>query len=137
MIKANSKMRKLILALLLTLSTSAMAEWTAVAGNSHFTSYIDIDSMRQSGDKVTMWIMYDYKTIERREGGSEKFFSALMNSEFDCKRETKRFLDVALYSGHMGQGKVVHAVRNINEKAVTIIPSSFDAGLFQMACGQR
>jgi hypothetical protein len=37
----------------------------------------------------------------------------------------------------MGQGKVVHAVRNINEKSTTIIPNSFDAGLFQIACGKK
>jgi hypothetical protein len=111
-----------------------MAEWTAIAGNSHFTTYIDTDSRQIQGDRVTIWYMLDYSSIQKRDGSNQMFNSSVIQGDFNCKKQYKRQLDVILYSENLARGSVVHAVRNINEKYISIIPGSIDAGLIKWAC---
>ena len=119
---------------LLVTSINVMAEWTAVAGNSHYTTYIDTDSRQIQGDRVTIWYMFDYSSVQKRDGSNQMFNSSVMQGDFNCKKQYKRQLDVILYSENLARGSVVHAVRNINEKYISIIPGSMDAGLIKWAC---
>ena len=118
----------------LTTSINVMAEWTAIAGNSHFTTYIDTDSRQIQGDRVTIWYMLDYSSVQKRDGSNQMFNSAVIQGDFNCNKQNKRQLDVILYSGNLAKGSVVHAVRNINERYISIIPGSMDAGLIKWAC---
>ena len=119
---------------LLVTSINVMAEWTAVAGNSHFTTYIDTDSRKIQGGRVTIWYMFDYSSIQKRDGTNQMFKSAVIQGDFNCYKQNKRQLDVILYSENLAEGSVVHAARNINEKYISIIPGSIDAGLIKWAC---
>ncbi len=111
-----------------------MADWTAVAGNSHFTTYIDTTSRQIQGNRVTIWYMLDYSSVQKRDGSNQMFNSAVIQGDFNCKKQYKRQLDVILYSENLARGSVVYAVRNINEKYISIIPGSMDAGLIKWAC---
>ena len=60
-----------LITLLLLSSGPAYAEWVDVGGNeSGMTVYVDSDSIRQKGNLVKMWQLYDYKTVQTRAGTS-------------------------------------------------------------------
>ena len=127
-------LRFLALIFLFAQSIDVMAEWTAVAGNSHFTAYMDTDSRKVIDGHVTVWYMFDYSTTQKRDGSNQMFNSAVIQGDFDCKKQNKRQLDVIFYSENLARGSVVHATRNINERYISINPGSIDAGLIKWAC---
>ncbi len=91
-------MKKLLVAVMLALvSTGAMAEWTAVSEDEELTHYVDLATIRKSGDKVKMWLLKDYKTVQEGAAG-EKYLSAKVQGGYDCKEEQWRLLAVTLFS---------------------------------------
>ena len=130
-------MKKIILFLLLTVSTNVFAEWTKVTNSSDgdITSYADFGTIKKKGNKVKMWSMYDFKTIQKFE--NYRYLSSLSRNEYDCEEETKRMLDFYWYLGNMRQGEIVYSEKNIKNEAISILPMSIYEGLFKIACGKK
>ena len=100
-------MKKLILAIALTaVSPSVMAEWTLIAVNSDYglNVYVDYATIRRNGDKVKMWRLYDYKTVQT--GIRREWLSDITQQEFDCQNESSKILATSWYSRNMGNGEV-------------------------------
>lgn len=74
------------------------------------TLYVDPDTIRRKGDRVTMWSLYDYKTVQTMEGDS--FLSRKVEGEYDCTEEIRRMIGVTVFSGNMGSGKVVYMMNS-------------------------
>ena len=81
-------MRKLLLLLMLVfISTSVMAEWTALKWNHEdggLTLYIDYTTIRKEGDRVKMLSLVDFEVVEKNE---VDLFSSRAQNEYDCKRK--------------------------------------------------
>jgi len=80
-------MHKAILIMLLAVvSSSAMAEWVSLgeSGDKTLTNYADPATIRKSGNRVKMWSLYDFKTVQVR------FRSVRLQIEYDCKEEEYR-----------------------------------------------
>ena len=129
--------KKLLLILALALiSTSVMAEWSPVSknGTTGVTGYLDFSTIRKSGDKVKMWSLFDYNSMQEIEG--VKFQSQKMQIEFDCKEEQSRNLYIILLSENMGSGKVVYN----NDAPYTfspISPGSISETMWKIACDKQ
>ena len=55
-------MKKLLLTLILAvMSSSAMAEWIAIHQDEEISTYANPATMRKSGNKVKMWVLFDQK----------------------------------------------------------------------------
>ena len=128
-------MKKLLVLLLLMVSTSVFAEWTEVGRNKKQTAYVDFGTIKKKGNKVKMWSLDDFNTIQKLE--NYRYMSSLGNYEYDCEEETVRMLDLHWYSGNMGQGEIVYSEKNIKGETVSIVPRSIDEGLFKIACGKK
>ena len=131
-------MKKVLVLLLLMVSTNIFAEWTRVGeGEDGYTTiYFDIQSIRKKGNKVKMWILYDFRVVQKSKSENVKYSSQINNSEYDCDEITRRILDFNWYSGNMGRGEVVFSSPNRKDEPRSIIPSSIDDGFFKIACSK-
>ena len=133
-------MKKIIILILLVVSTNVFAEWTEVgdsvhAGSKNVTSYADLETIKKKGHKVKMWILYDFKTAQN--AGNVRYLSAMIHNEYDCEEETLRILDLHTYLEGMGYGGVVYSETNIKYEAEAIRPGTIEKGLFKIACGKK
>ena len=130
-------MKKLTLLLLLMISTNVFAEWTEVSGNDALglTAYIDFGTIKRKGNKVKMWTMYDFKTVQKVD--NYRYLSLMTRFEYDCEEDAVRQLDIHIYSGNMKQGKTVDSVTNIKNEATSVRPDTIEETLFKIACGKK
>jgi hypothetical protein len=105
-------------------------------GNSDiFTTYANPATIRQSGDKVTMWCLYDFKEAQSAE--YVMFLSKQTQNEYDCKEELSREVTYILFSGNMGIGSVVPNSGSATTQWAPVIRWSVGETLWEIACGKR
>jgi hypothetical protein len=130
-------MRKLLLLLMLVfISTSVMAEWTAVKWNHEdggLTLYVDYTTIRKEGDRVRMLSLADFEVVEKNE---VDLFSSRAQNEYDCKEKEIRQLFYSLYSGSMGKGKMEHS-NSEHLKWMPVQPGSMEEAMWIVACGKK
>ena len=130
-------MKRLTLLLLLMISTNVSAEWTMVdkSSNGDTTAYVDSETIKRKGNKVKMWSMYNFKTIQEVAG--YRYLSSMTRYEYDCEEETRRQLDFYWYSGNMRQSEIVVSQTNIKDESTSVIPGSIDVSFLKVACGHK
>ena len=131
-------MKKIVLMMLLFASTNVLAEWTKVTESSThggFTAYADIQSIRKNGNKVKIWTLFDFKTVQTVN--NDRFLSSLARYEYDCFEETTRLLDFYWYSGNMKTGDIVYSAPNQTVQPKAVVPDSIDKHLLEVACGGK
>ena len=126
-------MKKLTLLLLLMVSPNVFAEWTRVISSKDGknTFYINFETIKRKDNKVKMWELVDFKTVEQ---GS---LSSLNRNEYDCEEETTRTLDLYYYSGNMKNGEIVISQSNIKEEPSSIRPDTIESVFYKIACNKK
>jgi hypothetical protein len=125
-------MKKLIVFVLLWLSTSASAEWTYAGANEDLVAYADMTTIRKRGNMVKMWRLYDFKNAQGSSDG-KSYLSSMSQYEYDCGGERHRILYVSWHSGRLGDGKVVNFSASSNTWN-PVTPGSIDQSLWNVAC---
>jgi hypothetical protein len=99
--------RLVVTALLLLSAGPAAAEWIPVVEMKARDGivYGDSESARRKGDLVTIWVLYDYRTMQTRHGQS--FVSMRAQNEYDCEKERVRSLAETRFSGNMASGEIL------------------------------
>jgi len=130
-------MKILSLILLLLVSTNVFAEWTRVADtfDGDITAYIDYGTIKKKNNKVKIWTLYDFKTVQQVE--KVRYLSEANRKEYDCREETLRVLDIYWHSKNMRTGEVIFSGTNFKHEAVSIVPGSVEETLFNIACGKK
>jgi hypothetical protein len=131
-------MIKLLLFLLLMVSTNVFAEWTKVtdSADGSFSVYVDYGFIKKKGNKVTMWYVYDFEKVQILIE-IIRYLSEARRDEFDCEEATVRRLDWYQYDENINkQGNVVNSWTNINYIS-SIVPNSIDDILLKVACGKK
>jgi hypothetical protein len=126
----------LLITLLLLSSRPAYAEWMTVSiiDQAEATVYVDPDTIDRKGDRVTMWELIDYETIQTVTGPS--FLSARLQREYDCAGDRHRTLALTKLSGNMGTGKVILITPN-EQKWEPVDPGSIAKHLWKFACDKK
>ena len=103
-------MTRLRLVLLLVLSSGPVyAEWVVLSPSDSaggYSVYVDPDTIRRTGDLVTMWHLADFKTPQTVNDVS--FVSLKMHAQYDCTYLRWRRLALMNFSGNMGSGEVAY-----------------------------
>jgi hypothetical protein len=97
------------------------------------TIYVDSDTIRRKGDRVTMWELIDYKTIQTEAGTS--YLSARAQREYDCAGDLHRTLALTKLSGNMGAGTVI-LTNSDEQKWEPVDPGSIGKRLWKFACNK-
>lgn len=132
-------MRAIVLAVVLSvLAGNAVAEWTRIGSGNGTTHYVDLSSIRRSGETARMWLLQDYQ--EQKNISSMKYLSGQYFSEFDCKNQRHQLLQLALYSERMGRGQMVYGFKTPTaqlEGGDYIIPDTIEAFSWKIACAKN
>lgn len=96
--------------------------WIHVGGRtSLYEEYLDKESVKRSGDKVTLWTRRDFM-LDRSTSWNEL--------EFDCSTRTETILAYVRDDG----GTISHNVVRPHRKASPIPPKSVEERIFNIAC---
>lgn len=97
-----------LIAMLLIGSGQAHAGWVSLGGDEQtgMTIYIDASAITKNGDQRSVWVLYDFKTAQSKEG-DVSFQSAKMQRDYDCKKALTRLVSILHYAGAMETGKMV------------------------------
>ena len=127
-------MPKAILILLLAaVSNGAAAEWVNVStDDSGSTIYADPSTIRKVGNRVKMWVLFDYRKATLDAG--DKIMSKRKHEEYDCKKKQIRLLYLSKHSGRFTEGKVVYLNDIPYNKWVPVVPGSVLEDLWRYAC---
>ncbi len=100
-------MKKLFVALLMGFaSTAASADLLQLSSNEKEVAYAEKNTVKKSGDVVSMWSLYDLKRtqyIARKPYQSIKY-----QMEYQCKKQQVRIRGWKYYSGQMGEGELIY-----------------------------
>ena len=89
-------------------SGQAHAGWVSLGGDGDagMTIYIDASAITKNGDQRSVWVLYDFKTPQSKEGGVS-FRSAKMQREYNCPKALTRLVTILHYAGSMETGDMV------------------------------
>lgn len=100
------------------------------------TVYIDPDTIRGEGTRVTVWQLTDYKMMQGNvgfAGGSHRFFSTNTQKQFDCMNKRVRLLAFEEFSGHMGIGRRDGGYVD-QDKWLAVEPESVNQAVWELVC---
>jgi hypothetical protein len=131
-------MKRVIFGIVLAVvSNCVVAEWVQINNKENLTTYIDPKTIEKTGNIVKMWGIVDLKE-SRKEQEGKSFLSAKGLQEYDCKTEQTRKVSLALFSGNMGAGEVVHTYSDADKWAWTpLTPGSITESMWKTACGKH
>ncbi len=110
----------------------AYAGWVSLGDTDLGTRvYGDRGTVLSNGNLVTMWILYDFRSLRTVAGKS--YFSSKTHFEYDCAQKRYRTLKETGFSSIMGLGKVVYTDTSPVEWA-SITPTGFDQKIWKFAC---
>ena len=116
-------------------------DWTLVGKDTEDNSvvYVHIPSIQKKRNKVKMWRLRDYKTVQQDWLGTNlrDYLSLIVLNEYDCKKGTIKLISLSLYPQNMGKGNVVYSENNKKYEHVEIDPNSTNETLFKIACGEK
>ena len=125
-------MRKAILmALLVAMSSSAMAKWVEVGKSKDFIVYFDPATIRKSGNMVKIWTLHDYKT---NQGSIPSYMSATLEREYDCIEKRGQQLFLAFYQKNMGGGATTGKDTEPSN-SLPVASGTIKETVFKHACG--
>jgi hypothetical protein len=127
-------MHKIVLMMLLAaVSSGAMAEWKAVGSNESTAIYIDLATIKKTGNMALMWHLTDYKTPQKDMG--DKYLSTKDQNEYDCKEEKLRRRASSEHSENMGKGRIVYS-DSYTTRWKPVPPDSGIEILWRFACNK-
>jgi len=113
----------------------AYAGWVSLGDTDSGTRvYVDRSTLLSKGDLVTMWILYDFRSMRTVAGKS--YLSTKTQGEYDCAQRRHRTLVDTGFSSIMGLGAVVYNESSPREWA-SILPQSLGQKLWKFACGKH
>ncbi len=101
---------RVLLALLLLLSTPAWGKWMNYANTDTTSFYFDPATVKGNGNFRRVSILMDEN--QKHETG---IASLRVLDEYDCKRRRYRSLSTIAYSGHIAEGKILFSRKKPSE----------------------
>ncbi|OWS69078.1 surface-adhesin E family protein [Polynucleobacter campilacus] len=135
------KLTHLITATIFTASMSgignAYAEWKELGFNEVMVVYVDLDTVRTSGEKTQVMSMLDLKKPGKNPSNKETVNSIVGLNEYSCPEISYRPIAFKEFSGSKGTGKVVSDNNTPDSKFEPIINESWTAGVFNVVCQRK
>ena len=127
-------MNRLFLTLILmTISSSVLAEWTLVQTGKESNEYVDMATIRVSGNLAKMWSLTNISKNIKNIRPGEKAFAVKTVHEYDCKKHKSRLLFVSWYNDYMGTGEIERSSKSPNAKWKAVTPGIRETS-WKIAC---
>lgn len=92
-------------------------------------------SIQKSGNTSTMWVLQNFKQIERADGFS--YISTKTKNEYDCQSKKARGIGVIAYDSPIGNGKAVYSGYVGNQEFNSVILGSVSDSLWNIVCQKQ
>jgi hypothetical protein len=137
----RKKMNRYILPILtgivtLVLSANASAEWQRLVESPRLVMYTD-SGFKKKGDKVTGWVMFDYKAVQVSPLSGRKYLTEQNQIEVNCETEQKRIIFLSWHADNMGAGKVVYKDTTPTAWETTTAPQSIGSAAYNYFCKRQ
>ena len=119
------------ISLLALASAAAAADWVeATKGHDGRIVYLDIDSIRRSGDDVRVWVMHDLSKVKSERARRVKYQLA-----YKCADETLFTASVVSYAPN---GDVLRSEQPIETRYdyKPVVPDTIGESLMKLVCPQ-
>lgn len=131
-------MRRFIVTIvaLLIVSGNAIGAWVKVGEAPVGSIYFDSESVRRSGNVVSLTYLFDFKSVQ--SAGAYRLLSTKTQGEFDCQKQELRTLNFIFYAGNMAAGTPVHSdFEPIPWEPVPVNPNHLVRISWEVACARR
>jgi len=125
------------LAALMSPISSAYAEWKELGSNAVMVVYVDLETIRDSGEKAQIMSMLDFKKPGKNPNNQQTVSSIVGLNEYNCPEISYRPIAFKEFSGKKGTGKVVSDNNTPDSKFEPVINESWTAGVFNVVCQKR
>ena len=132
------RQRSILLAMLITVATWAMADasnWTAVSSNdSTFAEYVDTNSLSIRYGQVTALFLKNYD--DPQTDGRKPYLSTKVLRMFDCAQQRVAVLTVSRYAERDARGEVVDSMSRAPEQVILdkVQPQSIGSTEIDLVC---
>lgn len=117
--------------------SNAFAEWKELGSNAAMVVYVDLDTIRDSGEKAQIMSMLDFKKPGVNPKNKQTVNSIVGLNEYDCPAISYRPIAYKEFSGNKGTGKVVSDNNTPDSQFEPVINESWTAGVFNVVCQKR
>jgi hypothetical protein len=124
-------MKKLLLCLLVLVSTAAQAQWTFVRENAQAKYYFNYSSLKANASTRRVWILQDLKAPSPIPDAG---LSGLALYEFNCQDDSMRIISIKTYSGRGLTGQLVSSGDMPTAPWQSIPPTTTNEFLLRTAC---
>lgn len=118
----------------------AYAEWVAVEKDYLLPGlqavYVDPDSIRREGNRVTIWQLTDFKWMQGNPRWPTRFLSTKTQKQFDCAGHRLRLLAFTEFSRRMGTGMPRDGYVN-KDNWLPVEAESMNHALWEVACAKE
>ena len=125
------------LVVLMSPISNAYAEWKELGSNAVMVVYVDLDTIRDSGEKAQIMSMLDFKKPGQNPNNKQVVNSIVGLNEYNCPEVSYRPIAFKEFSGKKGTGKVVSNTDTPDSKFEPVINESWTAGVFNVVCQKR
>ena len=135
--KFNRLLIATTLAALMSPISNAYAEWKELGSNAVMVVYVDLETIRDSGEKAQIMSMLDFKKPGKNPNNQQTVSSIVGLNEYNCPEISYRPIAFKEFSGKKGTGKVVSDNNTPDSKFEPVINESWTAGVFNVVCQKR
>ena len=135
--KLNSLSLLTTLVVLLSTIGVAHAEWKELGSNAVMVVYVDLDTIRDNGEKAQIMSMLDFKKPGKNPSNQQTVNSIVGLNEYNCPGISYRPIAFKEFSGKKGTGKVVSDNNTPNSEFEPVVSESWAAGVFNVVCQKR
>jgi hypothetical protein len=126
-------MKHILLALLLTVATSAIAfpYWITVEDTEDATVYVNINTAPNHPKTITIWLLADFKNQQ------DGWWSSTIQEKYNCDTAQQKTQSITVFTEHMGRGDshLVPFPSNLKEWH-SFVPGSDAERLWRAACNK-
>jgi len=116
---------------------NAYAEWKELGSNAAMVVYVDLDTIRDSGEKGQIMSMLDFKKPGISPNNKQTVLSIIGLNEYNCPEISYRPIAWKEFSEKKGAGKVVSDNQTPDSKFEPVMNESWEAGVFNVVCKKR
>jgi hypothetical protein len=127
----------IVTALTLLPLSNSFAAWKELGSNELMVVYVDLDTIRDSGEKAQILSMLDFKKPGMNPKTKQPVSSIIGLNEYNCPEISYRPIEFKEFAGKMGAGKVVSDNKTPNSEFEPVINESWTAGVFNVVCQRK
>ncbi|MBU3566609.1 surface-adhesin E family protein [Polynucleobacter alcilacus] len=135
--KYNSFFTSSIVIALLFLTNTAYAEWKELGSDDLIVVYVDLDTIRDSGEKAQIMSMLDFKKPGLNPTNKQVVNSIVGLNEYNCPGISYRPIEYKEFSGNKGSGNIVSDNKTPNSQFEPVVNKDWMAGVFNVVCQKK